>query len=712
MGRRQWQDGVIGWGIGIGAAALFLVLTAVWPDTPDGWFHLQRVRALSDALRWGVIYPRWFPDFAFGYGYPVLNFYAPAFYYGPALLHLMGVDIIPAVRGVLALGYGLSGVAAYVAARRFLSPWGAVAAAVFYLVYPYHLYDMFVRGAYPEFIAFVWPPLLLWAAHRLHVHGQAMDFLWVVFSWSGLILTHNLTAFMVGCAYGLALLVMLWRIPRVALRHGFALVLGTLLASFYVWPALWEMRWVGLGSGPDVHGYVRHLIALQDVFTWSGVYHYPTADVPVVPVPAYVGILVVVAAVVGGRDRRPLWGVLMAAVLLLLVIMSRASAPLWDALSFILGKLQFPWRWHTLLTLAGALLLGLLVDWWTDQRPFARAVLTVGVILYLGVYGLWGLRVTPAWYTDRDVTVEQMWAFDAEHGQVGASWTGEFLPRWVTEQRWAIGREPTVSTVLPAARITELHLQREGYLSLTGEYTAAIPSVLTFHRFYYPAWQVRVDGQVVSPIPLTNLGLLAVRVPAGQHTFDVRWRPTWAVNWGRSLTALAWFLVFMLIVRVRKRVPSRLAVVWGVVGLLSLVGSLGILERHVPLPLTHASYSQVSLAGSRVEVQGEMALVRLHWLVQMYAPGLTVFVHLVDEHGHVVTQHDAPLGGIYTPPSRQFPGLLLPDDHPVSLKGVPPGRYHWVIGLYPPADPAHPLVPVRGTTPFVDLGTILVGGRQ
>lgn len=149
----------------IPAVALFL-LTAPWPDTPDGLFHLHRVRALAEALRMGVLTPRWFPDFAFGYGYPVLNFYAPLFYYPPALLHLAGLDLITAVRVSLAAWYALSGLAAYALLRCWARPLPAALGALLYLAYPYRLYDLFVRGALPEFAAFLWPPLIAWATVR------------------------------------------------------------------------------------------------------------------------------------------------------------------------------------------------------------------------------------------------------------------------------------------------------------------------------------------------------------------------------------------------------------------------------------------------------------------------------------------------------------------------------------------------------------------
>ena len=694
------------------ATITIIVLTATWPHTPDGWFHLQRVRALAEALRWGVLYPRWFPDFAFGYGYPVLNFYAPAFYYPPALLHRMGVDVITATRITAALAYALSGIAAYIAARRFASPRASGLAAVVYLVYPYHLYDLFVRGALPEFVAFLWPPLLLWSGHRLHRTGRTLDVLITAFVWTGLVLTHNLTAFMVGLVYGAIILYTATSSLKRAARHLIALGIGTLLSAFYVIPALVEIRWVGLGIGPDVHGYARHLVALKDLFTWQGTYPYPTADVPVVPTPAYTALLLVVAFVAGWKHRRRvLWVGIGGLALVLLLMTTRVSEPVWAVFSPLLGKLQFPWRWHTLLALCWALLAALPIDALGERRPRWQTVIALSLALYVSVYGLRHIPIVPADYTASDVTVERMWAFDAEHGQVGASWTGEFLPRWVTEQRWAIGREPTVLHVYPAAAFSDLRLERKGYVSLAGTYTASLPGVLTFHTFYYPAWHVRVDGREVPVIPLTNLGLLAARVPAGEHTFDVRWGATWAVQWGRSLTALGWLLVFGLIVLIRRRVPSRAAIAWTLVGALALGGSINAFERHVTPKAPAVHYSDVSAAGAWVDIRKDQAVVHLYWLVHRYAPDATVFVHLVDENGRPVAQHDGPLGGPYTPPKRQFPGLLVPDDHPVPLKGVPPGTYRWVIGLYRPLDPAHPLIPAGQHTPFVEIGTLTVGDR-
>ena len=47
----------------------------------DAKNHMIRIYHLTWLIERGVWYPRWLPDMYMGYGYPVLNFYAPIFYY-------------------------------------------------------------------------------------------------------------------------------------------------------------------------------------------------------------------------------------------------------------------------------------------------------------------------------------------------------------------------------------------------------------------------------------------------------------------------------------------------------------------------------------------------------------------------------------------------------------------------------------------------------
>ena len=688
-------------------------LLATWPDTPDGFFHLQRTRALGEALRWGVLYPRWFPDFAFGYGYPVLHFYAPLSYYPGALLSLLGLDPLTATRWTLAAGYGLSALIVYLLLRRSFSPAASWVGTALYTFWPYRLYDVFVRGAWPEFHAFLWFPLVLLALEPSVPRARLRRLAVLALFWAGLVLTHNLSAFMMA---GLLLLYTVERLFRKG-RDGVAaavvpwvpVAFGGALAAFYALPALMEMKWVGLGGGGE-GAVTRHLLAPGALFSWRPLFPYPTADVPTVPLPGYVALLMLLPLVWGVWKRSSLpprvrWA--WQGAWLLLFLLTTWSAPVWQGGHGVLSKLQFPWRWEAplgmLMTLVAAAMFHLLVP----RSPRWQWGLGGGLVLGLAVYALAGLHPQPASLTPADVTVARMWAFDAAHGQVGASWTGEFLPRWVREQRWAIGRAPANPDDRPSAAGVSVTVQRTGYLSWGVEAEASDRVPLVFHVFYYPAWTARVDGRRVHPYPSTNLGLLSVDVPPGKHRVWIGWGGTKAQRWGLILSLLAWggvWAVLLPLTRGRARWGvAFLFLVWGGVVLWRGVRPEGIT---VPVRPLQVPYPHVSLVGcAPVPSPRDRVRVRLFWLGrEERSQPVSVFVHLVDEEGRVVAQDDAPLGSAYTPPERWFPGLLLSEDHEMRVPGKG-GTYRVRVGLYDVHDPAHPF-PTPGGQRWVECGEV------
>ncbi len=751
--RRRWLVAALA--LAVPAAALYM-WTAQWPDTPDGLFHLHRARALAEALRMGVLYPRWFPDFAFGYGYPVLNFYAPAFYYPPALLHLTGLDLITAARVTLAGWYALSGLAMYALLRRWLSPLPATLGATLYLAYPYRLYDLFVRGALPEFAAFLWLPLIAlttinWTraipknASDVSVTSRLFSAVAAALSWAGLILTHNLTALMTALA-GLGM-AMAWTAGALLrwLRGDrseppFAsvweltlpLVLGAALSAAYALPALVETGWVGLSTGTEVHVNATHFATLQSLFDPSFIYRYPEAAQPTVPTPPYAAMLLIVAALAlflpQAQGRRTGLGISAAGALGALWLSTRSSAFVWNALAPVLGKLQFPWRWQTLVALALSCTLGWLLEvggqWLAAHSRFAHArPLSWSIALILAAYfvlhAFGELHPTPASLSAADLVPDQMWDFDMRHGQVGTTWTGEFLPRWVTEQRWAIGRDPSEAPAEAAgppptsSAIQSVRVFTQRYLGERLTYYTSTPGQLVYHVFYYPAWRVEVDGRAVPTRAVSNLGLLAVDLPAGQHELTRQWDATPAVWAGRAISAVAWLVVLGFLIFARDHRRPLFISLWLLAAVLAMIAGSDWLMREQSVPAIGADYGTVRLEAAVASSAraGHAAIVTLYWLVMASPEPLTAYVHVVASDGRMVTGHDAPLGGPYTPPSRWLIGELLPDRHVIPLPAdLPPGVYSLKAGLYPSGAPDAPLIPEGHSSadPRVDIGVLEV----
>jgi hypothetical protein len=224
------------------------------------------------AIQDGVWYPRWAPDFAFGYGYPFFNIYGPLSSYAGEILHLAGWDIVTAVKMVFGLSALLSGLAMYLFARSLLGPQAGLIAALVYLYLPYHIFDLYVRAALAESVGFIFAPLVLWGFYEAMTRPRLAGVLWAALAYAGLMFTSNLLALLFTPILGLYVAYMMfwhffdpstaplpwvklprfkWSIPprySTALLAGFpplfVLVLGLGLSAIFWLPAILEYRFV------------------------------------------------------------------------------------------------------------------------------------------------------------------------------------------------------------------------------------------------------------------------------------------------------------------------------------------------------------------------------------------------------------------------------------------------------------------------------------
>ncbi len=102
-----------------------------WNDVADAPNHLVRIYVVGAALGRGEWFPRWLGDLYLGYGYPLLNYYAPGLYYLGAGLHRLGLTVYASLQWAGVLGAALGTAGAYAlgraltAGRRPDAPWWA-----------------------------------------------------------------------------------------------------------------------------------------------------------------------------------------------------------------------------------------------------------------------------------------------------------------------------------------------------------------------------------------------------------------------------------------------------------------------------------------------------------------------------------------------------------------------------------------------------------
>ncbi len=527
------------------------------------------------------------------------------------------------------MGFVLAALAAYGFARSLWGPWGGLLAAVAYTYFPYHLADVYVRGALPEHMAFIWPPLILWALTAVFRSMRPLPpLLWGGLAWAGLVYTHNLTALLLlPVAILFVVLLAGWtRQPRLLLHAAAALALGLGLSAPLWLPYFAESRFVGLALGPS-DGYRAHLAPLGQLVQAALFYRYRErspvvspdelrADYPLSWLTA--GLVVLVLALCLWRGRRQharsvtAFGLVLVAASVLMT--SAASLPIWEPLTPVLGSLQYPWRFMVLaavgLISVAAALPGLFLDGligftehperkgvaqpgkaWLRRtqskdvtpatthpstghssstalsRSPAQDASIIGLILVilavlLLIQPLPHLPLDPLPFTAADAaTPDRMWREDHAAGQVGATWTGEFLPLTVTEQRWALGRprEGATGTPAPAARPV-VTVERVGYDSLALAIETGEPLTLRLHQFHLPMWRAQLNEVETATYPSGELGLVSGDVPAGRESVAFRFGPSrsWIIAGVLGgLAALAWaVLAFASVVPVASGVEA------------------------------------------------------------------------------------------------------------------------------------------------------------
>jgi hypothetical protein len=552
-----------------------------WIDCVNAWHH-------------GIVYPHWTPSPNYGAGEPRFVFYPPLTWLLGALLGVvLPWNLAPIALTFLTLA--ATGWATRALAREALDDAPATLAGCAAIFSGFALFTGYERSSFPEFAGGLWLPLIVLFALRDRrpqekillraFDGSAAPLaIALAGAWlSNLPLGVMAGYLMAGVALAAAGAKKSWA-PLV--RAAVAGTLGLGLAAIYWLPAALERHWVDIRQATEDPGYnfennwlFKHnanpVLALHDQVlrqvSWIAV--------------SMVAVAIVGAIVSWRRATLPAqkttgsrrWWIPLAAIpAVILFLIFPISRPLWHALPEM-AFLQYPWRWLEALEAPMAIFFAAAV--WPAGRKGRVMVAALCSIAFLGatVYAATqffqvcdeedSVAGTLASYR-AGAGFEGMWEYAPPQADLSQVATGLPDACLVADPATALGKpasdDPDANPVWSADQGSCLAI----FTTDSGQeanpehrhYHLAIsqPGWLVLRLESYPAWRIRLNGQLLTSerftsLPKRNDGLIAIPVSQGPAEIAIDWTTTPDVLAGRWATGLSILLLIALFVLERRR---------------------------------------------------------------------------------------------------------------------------------------------------------------
>lgn len=489
-----------------------LFLGNPWGHDLDLHFHAWM--EASQQFREGYVFPRWDAGTNYGFGQPFFIFYPPlSWVIGGTLGLILPWEAVPGA--YLLLVITLAGASMWNCASDFLKSTDAAIAAVLYALSPYVLIMAYKRCSYGDLLASALFPLLVWGALRMGRNARR-TFLPLTLVFAAIWLA-DLPAAVIA-SYSLALMLLAVSIFQRSVRPifygGLAISASFGSIAFFLLPAAWERRWVDIGQVTRA-GFMPENNFLFTTNNTGSLLHFNEA---LSPIALFLVIAAILGAVATGRLRRDApadWRPLAALAAVSTFMMFSPSLVLWR----VLPELRFvglPWRWLTPLSVVAVMLVSVAVAQarrrWAFWVGIAFIVLAIDTIIVRHV----------TWDSPhlKEVVAEH---YAMRYTGV-ATWTnpiGTHLSK-LPESAPMIVFADTKGKEVTSQQSSQIHVELWMPERKLFSVDTPRPAKLAIRLLNYPAWQAKLNGDIVKLETDPESGQMLLPVPAGISHAEIR----------------------------------------------------------------------------------------------------------------------------------------------------------------------------------------------
>lgn len=571
--------------------SIIAVISSSWSLQKDGLGvghdlnHLARINEMSIGLREGNLPVIWSQNFAYGYGMPLFQFYAPLPYFIGAIAYLIGLDLVASVKLIILLANILTIAGAYLLGKRLFDDYrAAVLIMVAITLAPYRAVDVFVRAAISEAWAI---GLMVWVMLGIVLVIQRSKSGWLItsLSFSALILSHNLTAlialpFLV--LFALLILAVYTRsfkdmiYPCLILIISFFIGLG--LASFYFIPALVEKSFTQLDQYTlsGFYDFRQHFLYIRQFLKPWGPWEYGGSgwgpDDEMSYFLGFAQIIVICIAIIQMLDislRRlvqkiPLKSIQYLHISLLVItgislfLTLLKMQKIWELFSF-LAYIQFPWRLLSISLIFGGLLFG--SSYTLIPSKFKKFYLTMLVLILVSINARYFQSEKYQDYSD--VVAD----YSLEVRTNDSRRLYDFIPKDVdifTKEGFYLVKNPAHKQFdIPAQGLFESGFIKEAnpiiiknqQTDKSFKVSVANDQIVTLNLAYYPGWNIQLNQQTFPVTPNKN-GLIDIQLQKGNNLVQLQLHDTPVRKISKIIT-LATFLIIIIYLLASNRSSKK-----------------------------------------------------------------------------------------------------------------------------------------------------------
>lgn len=521
----------------IGVSSVFCIAPMIYHQSllvsHDVLTHLFQSKEFTNSIYSGTLMPKWASGANNGYGGANFIFYSPLSYYVVALFHYFIPSLVLSIIAAIWLSFYLSGISMFFMVRKFSCSKTALICALFYQLFPFHIFDLYLRGTLGELFAFAWFPLIFTFINEIFdSEKKHCAIISLSVSYAGLILTHLVSAFIVSI---IIILYLSAYIPQVNSRKNLVLVFSSLLlgfglSSYFLLPIPFELHFIKIDyikMFPFANYKFNFLFQINSFHNEL----IPVNTLKFVSLLNFVFVLQLVLFIIFIRyffkckkspasQRMAFFAIYMFSIAFFMA--TPLSKWLWDFLP-ILNIIQFPWRWACYTEIALIFMLPSLFNSppsnrFIDFRKFKHSIYVLSALVILSVITIFVRNQIPDRQLFNQILSPEKYGFDTTLPR-------EYTPVWANNLDKTLKEtKPERVAVISGDAVTRLELWNPEKRTISVK--ALSPSLLRFATFYYPGWQAKIDGAPESIAIEKVSGAMLLKVLPGEHLITLEFNDT------------------------------------------------------------------------------------------------------------------------------------------------------------------------------------------